>query len=336
VKAWIVDGKFGLDHLSLVDRETPRPKAGEILVRIRAASVNYRDLMVVSGKYAPNQPLPFVPVSDGAGEVAAVGEGVTRWKVGDRVIGTYQQKWIAGRMTAEARDSTLAAPRQGVLSEFAIFDAEGAVAVPEHLSFEEAATLPIAAVTAWHALFVDQPIGAGDTVLVQGTGGVAIFAVQFARAAGANVIVISSSDDKLARAREIGAHEGINYKTTPAWDVRVRELTGGRGVDLVVDVAGGDLGRSINAVRLGGQVSLIGLLDGIPAKFDIVHVLQKNVRLQGISVGSRELFEDMNRAIAKQRLRPVIGKTFAFEKAPEAIAALDGTAYVGKLVIRGA
>jgi NADPH:quinone reductase-like Zn-dependent oxidoreductase len=247
------------------------------------------------------------------------------------------QRWIAGRRTEETNASTLGSPRPGVLAEYAIFDAEGAVRYPEHLSFAEAATLPVAGVTAWHALFVDAPVRPGDTVLVQGTGGVAMFAVPLARAAGARVIVISSSDEKLARVRELGPVDTINYRSTPAWDERARALTGGVGVDRVVDIAGGDLSRSVNALRVGGQVSLVGLLGGLTVNIDLLPLLQKQIRLQGISVGSRELFEDMNRAIAGHRLHPVIDRVYPFEKAPDAIAALQsGAPYVGKLVVSGA
>lgn len=335
MKAWIIDGKFGLDALKLVERDTPAPGPGQVLVRVRAASVNYRDLMVVEGIYNPSLPLPLIPVSDGAGEVAAVGEGVTRVRVGDRVVGAFSQRWLGGRPRFGEAGVTLGGPLDGVLAEYVLLEEDGAVRFPEHLSFEEAATLPIAGLTAWHALFVDAPVRAGDTVLVQGTGGVAVFAIQLARAAGARVIVISSSDEKLARAREIGAHEGINYRKTPDWDARARELTGGAGVDLVIDVAGETLTRSVNAVRPFGQVSLIGLLAGRTAQVDVIPLLVKNVRIQGIQVGSREWFEDMNRAIAQHRLRPVIDRTYPFEKAKEAIAALRGGSYVGKLVIQG-
>lgn len=336
MKAWIIDGKFGLGALRLVEREAPAPGPGQVLVRVRAASVNYRDLMVVEGIYNPALPLPLIPVSDGAGEVAAVGERVTRVRKGDRVVGTFSQRWIGGRPSAEDLRATLGGPRDGVLAEYVLLEEDGVVRAPEHLSFEEAATLPIAGLTAWHALFVDAPVRAGDTVLVQGTGGVAVFAIQLARAAGARVIVISSSDEKLARAREIGAHEGINYTKTPDWDARARELTGGAGVDLVIDVAGETLARSVNAVRPFGQVSLIGLLAGRTAQVEVLPLLGKNVRIQGIQVGSRAWFEDMNRAITQHRLRPVIDRAYPFEEAPEAIAALRGGSHVGKLVIQGA
>ncbi|MFT3775700.1 MAG: NAD(P)-dependent alcohol dehydrogenase [Minicystis sp.] len=335
MKAWIIDGKFGLDAFALVERETPKPRRGEVLVRVRAASLNYRDLMVVSGLYNGAQPLPFIPVSDGAGEVVAIGEGVTRVGVGDRVAGAFAQRWVGGRPTVETmRGSTLGTPRPGLLAEYVVLDEEGTVRIPDHLSFEEASTLPCAGVTAWHALFVDAPLRPGDTVLVQGTGGVAVFAIQLARAAGARVIVISSSDEKLARAEQIGAHDLVNYKKTPAWDERAKELTGGAGVDIVVDVAGGEtLARSVNALRIGGQVSLVGLLAGTTAPVDVLQLLIKKVRIQGINVGSREWFEDMNRAITHHRLRPVVDRVYPFEKAPEAVAALKEGSYVGKLVV---
>ncbi|AUX39982.1 NADPH:quinone oxidoreductase [Sorangium cellulosum] len=337
MKAWIVEGKFGIASLKLAEREAPRPRAGEVLVRVRAASINYRDLMVIDGVYNPTQPLPFIPVSDGAGEVVAVGEGVARVRVGDRVAGAFIQGWPGGRGAPEVMlGSTLGSPRDGVLAEYALFDEGGAVVLPKHLSFEEASTLPIAGVTAWRALFVDAAVRAGDTVLVQGTGGVAVFAIQLARAAGARVIVTSSSDEKLARAREIGAHDTINYKATPAWDERALELTGGVGADVVVDVAGSTLPRSLNALRPGGQVSLIGLLAGATAQVDVVRMLQKKARIQGIYVGSREDFDDLNRALVQHRIRPVVDRAYSFEEAPAAIEALRGAAHFGKLVIRGA
>jgi NADPH:quinone reductase-like Zn-dependent oxidoreductase len=311
---------------------------------VRATSLNYRDFMVIEGHYNPRQRLPLIPIADGAGEVAAVGDGVTRVRVGDRVTWAYAQRWFGGRLTLDALASSLGgqpvtaeASREGALAEYVVIDEDGAVRFPEHLSFEEAATLPCAGVTAWHALFGRDPVRAGDTVLVQGTGGVAVFAIQLARAAGARVIVTSSSDEKLVRAREIGAHEGINYKTTPAWDERALALTGGVGVDRVIDVTGGEVGRSLNALRMGGQVSVIGILSGITSSLDILPLLTKNASIQGIFVGDRGMFEDMNRAIAQHRIRPVVDRTYQFDQAKEAIAALGGGgSYVGKLVIQGA
>ncbi|WP_394827678.1 NAD(P)-dependent alcohol dehydrogenase [Pendulispora albinea] len=344
MKAWIIDGKFGFDALKIVERETPKPRRGEVLVRVRAASLNYRDLTFVEGNANPDHPLPLIPVADGAGEVAAVGEGVTRAKVGDRVTWTFAS-WLGGRpTTTNMFDATPGGlyvlglgrpPTQGALAEYAVFDQERIVHIPEHLSFEEASTLPIAGVTAWHALFGEHPVRSGDTVLVQGTGGVATFAIQLARAAGARVIVTSSSDEKLARAREIGAHEGINYKKTPAWDQRALELTDGRGVDVVVDVSGAELGRSVNALRVDGQVSVIGFLSGFAAQVDILPLLMKNARIQGIFVGPRDWFEDLNSALVRHRIHPIIDRTYPFEKAAEAIAQLRSGNYVGKLVIKG-
>jgi NADPH:quinone reductase-like Zn-dependent oxidoreductase len=276
-----------------------------------------------------------VPVSDRAGDVVAVGDGVSRVRVGERVAATFG-RWQGGKPThAVTSGATLGAPHDGMLAEYVLVDEDMAVRVPDYLSFEEASTLPIAGVTAWHALFVDQPIRPGDSVLVQGTGGVAIFAIQLARAAGAYVFVVSSSDEKLARAKEIGAHEGLNYVKEPNWDAWVHERTNGVGVDLVLDVAGSTLTRSLGAVRMGGQVSSVGFLGGAQAPVDMFPLLVKKIRIQGIWVGTRDHFEDMNRALVQHRLHPVIDRTYAFEKADEAIAALRDGAYVGKLVIKG-
>jgi NADPH:quinone reductase-like Zn-dependent oxidoreductase len=335
MKAWIIE-KLGIESLRLVDRPRPTPRRGELLVRIRAASLNYRDLMVIGGKYLVDQPLPLVPVSDGAGEVVEVGEGVTRFRAGDRVIGAYAQAWVAGPARRESAHAMLGAPLDGVLAEYAVFAEIGAVHAPAHLSFEEASTLPIAAVTAWDALFGHQALHAGETVVVQGTGGVAVFAIQLARAAGATVVVTSSSEAKLARARELGAHHGIDYRRHPAWDERVLELTAGEGADLLVDVAGGDLRRSVRAVRHAGQVSLVGALTGPAAELDIIPLLVKQVRLQGIHVGSRVAFEALNRALEAHRIHPVVDRTFAFDEAPEAFRALAKAEHFGKLVVRGA
>ncbi|GAO04741.1 NAD(P)-dependent alcohol dehydrogenase [Anaeromyxobacter sp. PSR-1] len=338
MKAWIIDGKFGLDALRLAERETPRPRAGEVLVRVRAASLNYRDLGVVEGFYFPDQPLPLTPGSDAAGEVVAVGEGVTRVRAGDRVaLAFYQGAWIGGGPDRAALGTrTLGGPRQGVLAEYAIADAEGVVRYPEHLTFGEASTLPIAGVTAWQALFTEAQVGPGSVVVVQGTGGVAAFAIQLARAAGARVLVTSRSAAKLERARALGAHEAIDTSATPAWDERVLALTEGTGADVVVDVAGGDLRRSVNALRFGGQVSLVGLLGGTTAQLEVVPVIQRRARIQAISVGSREMFEALDRLVGLHRLRPAIARTYPFERADEALAALRAGEHVGKIVVDGA
>src|SRR3954470_2095959 len=279
---------FSIDALSISDKPVPKPRRGEILVRIKAASLNYRDLAILVEKYLPTLPLPYVPASDACGEVVQTGEDVTRFKVGDRVIPIYTQGWHDGLPTLELRTRrTLGAPLSGVLQEYLAVPAEDAVTVPAHLNDSEAATLPIAALTAWSTL-QEGGIKPGDSVLVQGTGGVALFALQFAKLAGARVLVISSSDEKLARARQLGAEVGINYRTTPEWGERVRQLTEGRGVDHVVEVGGaGTLGQSLRAVRTAGRISLIGVLSGATGQVNPMPVLMKSVRVQGIFVGSR-------------------------------------------------
>jgi NADPH:quinone reductase-like Zn-dependent oxidoreductase len=334
MKVYEIRDRFGLEALTLAERPQPQPGPHEVLVRIKAASLNYRDLMVVKGQYNPKMPLPRIPCSDAAGEVAAVGPGVTRVKVGQRVAGIFMQKWIAGDVDEAKAKSALGGAIDGLLAEFAVLREDGLVLVPEHLSFEEAATLPCAAVTAWHGLVTEGRVKPGDSVLLQGTGGVSLFALQFARLAGARVLITSSRDDKLERARKLGAAEGINYKTTPEWGDKVRELTGGRGVDHVVEVGGaGTLGQSLRAVRMGGQISLIGVLSGA-GQVNPMPILMKNVRVQGIFVGSREMFEAMNRAIVAGQLRPVVDRVFPFAEAPEAFRHMESGAHFGKICIR--
>lgn len=345
MKTWMLETSFGVDALRIVEREPQRPGPHEVLIRVHAIALNYRDWVFVDGRVMPDHPLPLVPGADCAGVVAAVGPGTSRVRVGDRVAATFN-RWQAGRpQHRELVDATPGGiydlslgvrPRDGVLAETAVFDEARVVHVPPHLSFEEAATLPVAGVTAWHALFGDNPLRVGETVVVQGTGGVATFAIQLAAAAGARVIVTSSSDAKLAKAKLIGADDGINYRTNPAWDDAVLDLTHGVGADVVVDVTGGQLGRSIHALRTGGRVVVIGFLSGFASQVDIFPLLLKNARIQGIFVGSREMFEGLAAAVTKHRLRPVIDRVYAFEDAPAAIAALADGDYVGKLVVRGA
>jgi NADPH:quinone reductase-like Zn-dependent oxidoreductase len=336
MRAYRIHRADGPDALTREDLPEPEPEAepGRVVVRVRAASLNYRDLMVIQGGYGRNQPLPLVPLSDGAGEVAAVGSGVTRFRPGDRVAGCFFSDWSEGPLNEAAAKSALGGAVDGVLAEQVALPEGGLVRVPDHLTDEEAACLPCAALTAWHALMEGGGLKAGQTVLVQGTGGVSLFALQFARMAGARVIATSSSDAKLARARELGASDGINYRTTPDWDVAARNLTEGLGVDLVVEVGGaGTLPRSIKAVRLGGQIALIGVLTG-GGEFDPRPLLMRNIRLQGIYVGSRAMFEAMNRAIALHRLRPVVDRVFPFDQAAQAYKHLQGGSHFGKVVIR--
>jgi NADPH:quinone reductase-like Zn-dependent oxidoreductase len=334
MKVYEIRDHFGLDALTLTDRPQPQPGQGEVLVRIKAVSLNYRDLLVVKGLYNPKMPLPRIPCSDAAGEVTAIGVGVTRVKVGQRVAGIFMQKWLCGDVDEAKAKSALGGAIDGLLAEFAVLHEDGVTQVPDHLSDEEASTLPCAAVTAWHGLVTEGRVKPGDTVLVQGTGGVSLFALQFAHLAGARVLITSSHDDKLKRALELGASDGINYKTTPEWGDKVRDLTGGRGVDHVVEVGGaGTLGQSLRAVRMGGQISLIGVLSG-GTQANPLPILMKNVRVQGIYVGSREIFEAMNRAISANRLRPIIDRVFPFTEAPAAFRFMESAGHFGKISIR--
>ncbi len=323
-----------IDDLTLAEAAAPVPGRGQVLLRMHAWSLNYRDLMVATGRYGASGTAPgLVPLSDGAGEVIAVGPGVRRVALGDRVCPTFMQGWLGGEVIPEARQRALGGGIDGVLAEQVLVDQEDLVHVPPLLSYEEAATLPCAAVTAWNALYGGTRLQAGETVLVLGTGGVSIFALQFARLAGARVIATSSSPEKLMRARAFGATDGIDYREEPEWQDRVRALTGGRGVDHVVEVGGaGTLPRSIASARIGGQVGLIGVLTG--GQIDPTPIMRRNVVLRGIFVGSREMFEAMNRAIALHRLRPVIDRVFPFEQAREAYRHLQGASHVGKVVIR--
>jgi NADPH:quinone reductase-like Zn-dependent oxidoreductase len=335
MKAYELQGGFGIDSLTFVDRPEPAPGAGQVLVRMRAWSLNYRDLMLVKGTYSPNLRLPFTPLSDGVGEVVAVGAGVSRVKPGDRVCGAFMQKWVDGEVTEEKARSALGGAIAGLAAEFVVLDAEGVVPVPGHLSDDEAATLPCAAVTAWHAVVSAGDVKAGDTVLIQGTGGVSLFALQFAKLRGARVIATSGSDAKLERVRQLGAAEGINYRSTPAWGNRVREMTGGRGVDHVVEVGGaGTLAESLRAVRMAGRISLIGVLAGL-GQVDPIPILMKSISLQGIFVGSRAMFEAMNSAIGENRLRPVVDRVFPFDQLRDALRHMESGAHFGKIVVQG-
>jgi NADPH:quinone reductase-like Zn-dependent oxidoreductase len=325
---------LSIDALKVVERPVPQPRRGEILVRVRAASVNYRDLAVLVQKYMPNLALPFIPASDASGEVVAVGEDVTRFKVGDGVIPIYTQGWHAGTPTPELRmQRTLGGPLPGVLRDYITVPAEDAVAMPPHLSHEEAATLPIAAVTAWSTL-MEGGIKAGSIVLVQGTGGVALFALQFAKLHGASVIALSSSNEKLARAKTLGADIGINYRSTPDCAPAVRTATQGRGVDIVVETAGGTLAKSLASVAFGGFVGVVGFVAGYEATIPLRAMIGPMVRVQGIAVGSRERFEAMNRAIAQHRLKPIIDSTFPLDKTAEAFRRMERGQHFGKIVIR--
>lgn len=335
MKIWEIRNKQGLDSLTLTERLASQPKPGYVLLRMRAASLNYRDLLTLKGAYNSKQQLPLVPLSDGVGEVVAIGEGVTRVQTGDRVAGIFMQKWLAGNFSAEKAKSALGGAIDGILAEYVTLHEDGVIHVPKHLSDEEAATLPCAAVTAWHALISEGNLKAGDTILILGTGGVSLFALQFAKMVGARVITISSSDEKLARVQQMGSAEGINYKTTPNWDEQVWQLTDGVGVDHVIEVGGaGTLNKSLRAVRAGGHVSLIGVLSGSSGEISTATILQKNLRVQGIYVGSREMFETMNRAITLHKMTPVVDQVFSFDQVREALAYMESGAHFGKICLR--
>jgi NADPH:quinone reductase-like Zn-dependent oxidoreductase len=300
---------------------------------VAACSLNFRDLAIALGTYRmPTKP-NLVPLSDGAGEVVEIGAGVTRVKPGDRVAGCFFQRWIGGPPEADTHLSALGGGIDGMLRDYAVLEEHGVVKLPSHLSFEDGATLPCAAVTAWHALAEHARIVAGQTVLVQGTGGVSIFALQLAVLMGARVIVTSSSEEKLARAKALGATHGVNYRTTPEWHEAVVEASGG-GVDHVVEVGGpGTLTKSLRAIRVGGKITLIGVLSGA-AEINPMLIFSRRANLQGISVGSAQMFAAMNRAIAANGLKPVIDKVFSFDEAPAAYRHLQSAQHFGKIVIR--
>ncbi|HUR52848.1 MAG TPA: NAD(P)-dependent alcohol dehydrogenase [Gemmataceae bacterium] len=330
MKAFAVRTGFGLDRLGFIDLPEPSAGPGRVLVRVRAASLNFRDLLLAKGQYNPRLKLPRVLGSDAAGEVVAVGEGVTRAKAGDRVAGCFLPSWIDGPITDAVAKPTYGSEIDGVLTELVAMPEAGAVPIPEGLSFVEAATLPCAGVTAWNAL---TGCGPGTTVLLQGTGGVSIFALQFAKALGARVLITSGHDDKLARAIELGADAGVNYRTNPDWDKWAREQTGGSGVDLVVEVGGaGTLERSAKAVKLGGHIALIGVLAGVGA-FNPISVLMKAITVRGIFVGSRAMFEAMKETIVGKGIHPVVDRVFPFDQCAEAFRHLESGAHFGKVVV---
>ncbi|MBI1263044.1 MAG: zinc-binding dehydrogenase [Rhizobiales bacterium] len=324
---------YGIDKLQLVEQDRPKPGHGEILIALKHASLNYRDLATISG-FMGKLPAPFIPLSDAAGEVVEVGEGVTRFKAGDKVCPGFFPTWLSGPPTQAVLSRALGGSLNGVACEYICLPQTGASLVPKNLSLAEASTLPCAGLTAWRALVVEGDIKAGDTVLVQGTGGVSIFALQFAKAAGARVIATSSSDEKLEQARKLGADETINYKSTPKWGKEARRLTGGLGVDHVVEVGGaGTLEESLQATRVNGHIAMIGILSGLSSNLSMAAVFSNNLRIKGISVGSIAQFEEMSRAIEANDLHPVIDCHFPFEKTGDALAHMQAGKHLGKVVI---
>lgn len=330
-----IQDAFGLDNLKKAQRPDPKPGAGQVLVKVKAVSINFRDILMVRGHYNPRQPLPLIPFSDGSGEVVAVGDGVTRFAAGDRVCNTFFQEWIDGTPSPElVTRSSMGSPLDGMLTEYIVLNEHGLVKLPDHLSYEEGATLPCAAVTAWSCLFRHGDVKPGDSVLALGTGGVSIFTLQLAKMAGAEVIITSSSDEKLARAKDLGAAHGINYKGNDKWFKDVRAATDGRGVDHVVEVGGvGTLENSLKSTRMGGHVSMVGVLSGPQAPLNLTLILMNDIRVQGVFVGPRKCFEDLNRALTQHQIKPVVDKTFAFDDAREAIEYVGNGSHFGKVVI---
>jgi NADPH:quinone reductase-like Zn-dependent oxidoreductase len=327
--------RWGLENLVPGERPVPEPGPREVLLRLSAASLNYRDLVVVQGNYGrlAGEP-PLIPLSDGVGEVVAVGSEVTRVKPGERVCTTVFQGWHSGELEDWMAETALGGPLDGVLSEYRTLDEGGVVRAPEHLSDAEAATLPCAGLTAWDAVINQGSLQAGETVLILGTGGVSLFALQFAKLRGATAIVTSKSNEKLARARALGANHTINYLETPRWGGPVREMTGGRGADLIVETGGGGtLPESLSAVRAGGRIMLMGVLAGAKLEAKVYHLVLRRVRLQGITMAPRDDFERMNALITEHGLRPVVDRVFPFEDSPQAFSHLAAQEHFGKVAI---
>lgn len=334
MKAMVIDPSFGLENLKIVERERPEPGPDQVLLRMKAVSLNYRDLLTVRGGYNPKQPLPLIPCSDGVGVVEAVGEGVSRAAVGDRVCPIFSQRWLSGEPARDKLRSTLGGPLDGTLVEEMVIDEQGLVHPPEHLSDLECAALPCAAVTAWTALFTEGELTAGQRVLLLGTGGVSIFALQLAKAAGAEVIITSSSDAKLARARELGADHTINYVADPKWSATVRKLTDGQGVDQVVEVGGADtFEQSLKSAAIGGRIAVIGVLSGVKTSLMVTPILMGYLRLQGILVGHRDSFEALCRFLADHSLHPVVDQVVPFGRAREGFELMAKGGHFGKICL---
>ncbi|QHO74267.1 NAD(P)-dependent alcohol dehydrogenase [Bradyrhizobium sp. CCBAU 051011] len=334
MKCYELQGPNGIDGLALVDKPVPEPGEGQVLVRIKAATLNYRDLITVKGGYGSRQKFPLVPLSDGAGVVEQVGPGVREFAPGDRVIGSFFESWISGEPSEAKMRAALGGSVDGVLTQYRIFPKHALVRTPEHLSDIEAAALPCAGVTAWSAVVKLGGIRPGQLVLTQGTGGVSLFAIQFAKMCGARVIATSSSDAKIERLKTLGADFTLNYKATPDWGKKAREWSG-HGVDLVVEVGGvGTLNESIRATRIGGTIAFIGVLAGPPSSDSRLPLMvMQQQRLQGVTVGSVEDLQAMVDGIATSRMKPVVDRTFTFDQAKQAFAHMESGAHFGKVAI---
>jgi len=336
MKAYRFDSFDSLDELRVRDEADPQPQRGEVLVRVRAVSLNFRDIAMLRGRY-PRKCVPgLIPVSDAAGEIVAIGEGVQAFKVGDRVIGAFHPRWFGGEMPSTIASDSYGAESDGWLCELKAISQEAVVRLPDALSYEEASTLPCAGLTAWTALAGPAPIRAGHTVLIQGSGGVSIFALQLARAVGATVIATTSSAAKAEQLKALGASETVNYVEDSEWGRSVRRLTAGRGVNRVVEVGGpGTIAQSLRAVALGGEIASIGFLSTENPGIDFFQLKTSGASFRNITVGDRAGLLDLNRAVAATGLKPVIDRVFAFGDAREAFSHLESGAHLGKVVIRG-
>lgn len=334
MKAYELKAVTSLDSLTRCERPDPRPGPGEVLLRMKAWSLNFRDTLVARGSYGAPPKAGLIPLSDGVGQVVETGSGVTRVAVGDRVAGAFMQKWIAGDPTPEAAASALGGAIDGMLAEYVVLSEQGVVKVPAHLTDEEAASLPCAAVTAWNALVREASLKAGDTVVLLGTGGVSMIGLQFAKMHGARCIITSSSDEKLEQAKALGADAVVNYRARPDWEKAVLEFTDGRGADVVLEVGGaGTFDKSLASLRMGGRLCLIGVLTGTAGPVTTAAILRRSLRVHGIYVGSREMFEEMNRAIAANGMRPLVGSRFGFEETRAAYDHMLAGAHVGKVTL---
>jgi NADPH:quinone reductase-like Zn-dependent oxidoreductase len=334
-KRYQIDGDFGIESLRIKDATVSALGAHQVRIAVKATSINFRDLLVCKGLYNPNLKKPAVPLSDGAGEIVEIGTFVKRVKVGDRVMGAFMPRWISGAPNDDVVRLALGGGGdEGMLAQYVVLDEEAVVEIPAHLSFLEAATLPCAAVTAWHALFEDDCLKPGQTVLTQGTGGVSLFAIQFAQAAGAHLISTSGSDEKITKLKTMGVANTINYKQTPGWGKETLKLTSMSGVDHIVEVGGGGtLGESFKAIKIGGHIALIGVLSGAQSQVNPMSILMKAIRLQGVYVGSRSMFESMNAAISLHKIKPIIDRVFGFEEAQDALRYMESAQHFGKIVI---
>ena len=338
MRALNVTAPWGLDAIQVAEMPDPVAGPGQVLVRMKAVSLNYRDLLMVNGMYGRGSAGTkdvITPFSDGCGVIEAVGTGVTKFKVGDRVATLFFQNWTSGPANLEKLMSALGFPIPGAGAELQVFGQDGVSKVPEFLTDQQVATLPCAGLTAWRGLFEDARLEPGDTVVLQGTGGVSIFGLQFAHAAGLRTVITSSSDEKLARAKALGADHLVNYKTTPAWSGPVREATGGRGADFIMEVGGGGtIQESMKAIRIGGHIAIIGVVAGAGDPFNPAALIGNSAKLQGLSVGSRDMFEAMCRAIDLHKIGPVVDKVFPWTEAKAAFSAMAGGEHFGKIVLQ--